>query len=87
ADLMGTEEDIELTEMTTQEAGYSDMGKVDWTGERGTKRDVDRFKFNPNRIRALRTGEFVVYRTAEDVQEPPRVVYIRKPNLEKQYAK
>lgn len=87
ADLMGTEEDIELTEMTTQEAGYSDMGKVDWTGERGTKRDVDRFKFNPNRIRALRTGEFVVYRTAEDVQEPPRVVYIRKPNLEKQHAK
>ncbi|NBA54939.1 TraM recognition domain-containing protein [Enterococcus hirae] len=81
ADLMGTEEDIELTEMITQEAGYSDMDKVDWTGEKGTKREVDRFKFNPNRIRALRKGEFVVYRTAEDVHEPPRVVYIRKANL------
>lgn len=79
AETFGTYSDIEVTEMTEQETGYSDAGKTDWTGGRGTKRDVERFKFNPNRIKALRRGEFVVYRTAMEVQEAPRVVYVRNP--------
>lgn len=79
AETFGTYSDIDVTEMTEQEAGYSDAGKTDWTGGRGTKRNVDRFKFNPNRIRDLRKGEFVIYRTAKDFHEAPRVVYIRKP--------
>lgn len=79
AETFGTYSDIDVTEMTEQEAGYSDAGKTDWTGGRGTKRNVDRFKFNPNRIRDLRKGEFVVYRTAAEVHEYPRTVYIRKP--------
>lgn len=81
AETFGTYSDIEVTEMTEQESGYSDAGKTDWTGGRGTKRNVDRFKFNPNRIRELRVGEFVVYRTAKDVHEGPRAVYVRKPSL------
>ncbi|HGF8086421.1 TPA: hypothetical protein QFF51_002199 [Enterococcus faecium] len=36
---------------------------------------------NPNRLRDLRQGEFVVYRTALNVREIPRVVYIRKPKV------
>lgn len=83
AETFGTYSDIDVTEMTEQEAGYSDAGKTDWTGGRGTKRNVDRFKFNPNRIRDLRQGEFVVYRTAKEVHEAPRAVYIRKPSEKK----
>ena len=63
--------------MIEQEEGYSDVGKADWTGERGTKRNVDRFKINPNAIKALRTGEFIVSRTAKNVDEPPQTVYVR----------
>lgn len=74
---MGTYEDIEVTSMIEQEEGYSDVGKADWTGERGTKRNVDRFKINPNAIKALRTGEFIVSRTAKNVDEPPQTVYVR----------
>lgn len=74
---IGTFEDIEVTSMIEQEEGYSDVGKADWTGERGTKREVDRFKVNPNVLKGLRTGEFVVYRTAQNVDEPPQKVYVR----------
>ena len=74
---IGTYEDIEVTSMIEQEDGYSDVGKADWTGERGTKRNVDRFKVNPNALKALRTGEFIVYRTAMDVDIPPQKVYVR----------
>lgn len=74
---IGTYEDIEITNMTEQEAGYSDLDKTDWTGGRGTKHNVDKFKINPNRIKALRTGEFVVHRTAQNIDVPPQVVYVR----------
>lgn len=74
---IGTYEDIEVTSMIEQEDGYSDVGKADWTVERGTKRNVDRFKVNPNALKALRTGEFIVYRTAMDVDIPPQKVYVR----------
>ncbi|MFX4056658.1 hypothetical protein ACMUML_13745, partial [Enterococcus faecalis] len=52
-------------------------GKSDWSGDRGTKRNVDRFKVNPNVIKSLRTGEFIIYRTAENVNVPPQKVYVR----------
>lgn len=79
AEMLGTYSDIDVTEVTEQEEGYADFGKTDWIGSKGTKRNVDRFKFHPNRIRELRTGEFVVYRTAKNVHEAPRAVYIRNP--------
>ena len=79
--VMGTYNDIDVTDVVTQEAGFSDASKLSWEGDKGTKRQVDRFKINPNRIRDLRQGEFVVYRTALNVREIPRVVYIRKPKV------
>lgn len=79
AEMLGTYADIDITEVTEQEEGYADFGKTDWTRGKGTKRNVDRFKFHPNRIRELRTGEFVVYRTAKNVHEAPRAVYVRNP--------
>ncbi|EMF0385565.1 TraM recognition domain-containing protein [Enterococcus hirae] len=79
--VMGTYSDIDVTDVVTQEAGFSDASKLSWEGDKGTKRQVDRFKINPNRIRDLRQGEFVVYRTALNVREIPRVVYIRKPKV------
>ncbi|HHO7867395.1 TPA: type VI secretion protein, partial [Enterococcus faecalis] len=68
---------IDVTSVTEQEDGYSDVGKSDWSGDRGTKRNVDRFKISPNKIKELRTGEFIIYRTAENVNLPPQKVYVR----------
>lgn len=79
--VMGTYSDIDVTDVVTQEAGFSDASKLSWEGDKGTKRQVERFKINLNRIRGLRQGEFVVYRTALNVREIPRVVYIRKPKI------
>lgn len=74
---IGTYEDIELTTMTEQEDGYSDVGKIDWSGQRGTKRNVNKFKISPDRIKELRKGEFIVHRTATDEDIPPQMVYVR----------
>ncbi|OTO02247.1 TraM recognition domain-containing protein [Enterococcus sp. 5B3_DIV0040] len=74
---IGTYEDIELTTMIEQEEGYSDVGRADWTGQRGTKRNVNKFKISPDRIKGLRTGEFIVYRTAKESDVPPQLVYVR----------
>ena len=74
---IGTYEDIELTTMTEQEDGYSDVGKIDWAGQRGTKRNVNKFKISPDRIKELRKGEFIVHRTATDEDIPPQMVYVR----------
>lgn len=79
SETLGTYADIDVTDVVTQEEGFADVGNMDWKGEKGTKRKVDRFKFHPNRIRDLRRGEFVVYRTAKDIHEPPRAVYFRNP--------
>ncbi|HJE18407.1 type IV secretory system conjugative DNA transfer family protein [Enterococcus gallinarum] len=77
SNMIGTYEDIELTTMTEQEEGYSDVGKIDWAGQRGTKRNVNKFKISPDRIKELRKGEFIVHRTATDEDIPPQMVYVR----------
>lgn len=74
---MGTYQDIELTSVVQQEAGYSDVGKSDWTGEKGTKRNVDRFIVHPNKIRKLKQGEYIVERKASSKEIPTQSVYIR----------
>lgn len=79
SETFGTYQDIEVTDVVNQEEGYSDVGNVSWQGEKGTRRDVDRFNFHPNRFRKLRQGEFAVYRTAKNVHEVPRAVYMRNP--------
>lgn len=76
--LFGSYEDIDVTEMTTQEDGYSDVNKTDWVGERGTKRDVNRFIVEPDTIKGLRKGEYIIYRKGDDNREPIRKVFIRK---------
>lgn len=76
AKLFGTYDDIEVTNMLEQ--GYADAGKMDWVGGRGTGREIDPFHVNPNTIRGLRKGEFIVYRTAAEVRTPIRKVYFRK---------
>lgn len=77
SNMIGTYEDIELTTMTEQEEGYSDVGKIDWAGQRGTKRNVNKFKISPDRIKELRKGEFIVHRTTTDEDIPPQMVYVR----------
>ncbi|MGG5373366.1 type IV secretory system conjugative DNA transfer family protein [Enterococcus sp. AZ196] len=79
SETFGTYQDIEVTDVVNQEEGYSDAGNISWQGEKGTRRDVDRFNFHPNRFRNLRQGEFAVYRTALNVHEVPRAVYMRNP--------
>lgn len=74
---LGTYQDIEVTSMVEQEDGFSDVGKADWIGERGTQRNVDRFKISPNRFKELRTGEFIIHRSAENVHVPPQLIYVR----------
>ncbi|MFS7238700.1 helicase HerA-like domain-containing protein [Carnobacterium divergens] len=77
--LFGSYDDIEITSVTQQEAGFSDVNKTDWTGEKGTKRDVENFIVHPNMIKELRTGEFYILRKGNNTHEPIRKVYMRKP--------
>lgn len=77
--LFGTYEDIEVTSMIEQQEGFSDVNKTDWVAERGTKRNVDKFKIHPDTIKALRKSEFVIGRKANDVREKECIVYARKP--------
>ena len=53
SELFGSYDDIEITSVTQQEAGFSDVNKTDWTGEKGTKRDVENFIVHPNNIKEL----------------------------------
>ncbi|EPE2272446.1 hypothetical protein ACSG6T_000259 [Enterococcus faecalis] len=78
AKLAGTYEDIEKTSMIEQQAGLYDIGKKDFLAQRGTVRDVERYYLDPKRIRALRKGEYYVYRKADSINERPKVVYMRK---------
>lgn len=77
--LFGSYDDIEITSVTQQEIGFSDVNKTDWTGEKGTKRDVENFIVHPNNIKELRTGEFYILRKGNNTHEPIRKVYMRKP--------
>ena len=79
SELFGSYDDIEITSVTQQEAGFSDVNKTDWTGEKGTKRDVENFIVHPNNIKELRTGEFYILRKGNNTHEPIRKVYMRKP--------
>lgn len=77
--LIGTFTDIEVTEVTEQESGYSSFNRSSWTGEKGTKRNVSVFKIHPDTIKELKKGEFVLYRKASQAYTEPSKVYVRKP--------
>lgn len=76
---IGTYADIETTQMTQQEHGYSDVEKTDWIGERGTVREVHSFVIHPDDLRDIRQGEFVVYRKAKSIREQAKRVYAANP--------
>ncbi|WP_159458339.1 type IV secretory system conjugative DNA transfer family protein [Listeria sp. ILCC797] len=78
AKLIGTYQDVDVTEVTTQEEGYSSLNRINWTGDKGTKRDVRNFKVEPDKIKELKQGEFILYRKASDEYEEPRKIYARK---------
>jgi len=73
----GTYKDIDVTTVTQRRKGR--LKRVDFTGDQGTIRRVDKFKVNPNVIRGLRTGEFVFARKASLESIDPNVVYVRNP--------
>ncbi|EGP5708889.1 type VI secretion protein [Enterococcus faecium] len=77
AELFGTYQDIDITEMTEQADGFNNLNKTSWTGERGTKRQVNKFIVPPDEIKDLRTGEFYFLRKGANVHEPVRKVYVR----------
>lgn len=79
ASLIGTYKDIELTTVTEQEQGYSDVERSDWSGSRGTKRNVRNLIIHPDTIKDLRTGEFIVYRKANNIREQARRLYANNP--------
>lgn len=75
----GSYDDIEITSVTQQEDGFSDLNKTDWVGDKGTQREVENYTIHPNTIKGLRTGEFIIGRKANNVHEQIRKVYMRKP--------
>ncbi|MBO0431278.1 TraM recognition domain-containing protein [Enterococcus sp. DIV0660C] len=79
AEIFGTYRDLELTEMIEQADGFNNLNRTSWSGERGTKRMVDKFNIHPNDLKSLRTGEFYFYRKGQNSHEPIRKVYVRNP--------
>jgi len=77
ANNFGTYKDIDVTTVTQRRKGR--LKRIDFTGDQGTIRHVDKFKINPNVIRGLRTGEFVFARKASLESIDPNVVYVRNP--------
>lgn len=77
--LIGTYTDVDMTEVVEQEAGYGKTNRINWTGEKGSKRNVSVFKIHPDTIKELRTSEFILYRKASANYVEPRKIYVRKP--------
>lgn len=77
--LVGTFKDTELTEVIQQEAGFGNANRINWSGDKGSKREVSSFKIHPDTIKELKKGEFVFYRKASEEYEEPHTVYVRKP--------
>lgn len=84
ANVVGTYRDIELTTMTEQEQGYSDAGRSDWSGSRGTQRGVRNFVFHPDDLRDMRQGEFMMFRKSNNLREQARRIYANNPANRKQ---
>jgi len=77
ANNFGTYKDTDVTTVTERQKGR--LKRLDLTGDKGTIRNVDKYKIHPNKIRNLRTGEFVFARKASNEVPEPEVVYVRNP--------
>lgn len=76
-DNIGTYKDVDLT--TTTEKQDNPMNSIEYRQKAGTVRNVDKYKINPDEIRALRQGKFVIHRKATSEEISPDFVYARYP--------
>lgn len=77
ANTLGTFKDVDLTIQTEKQSGR--MQRVDMKAEKGTMRNVNKFKVSPDEIRDLRKGQFIISRKAADDLVKPEIVYVRHP--------
>ncbi|MYL43902.1 TraM recognition domain-containing protein [Virgibacillus salexigens] len=77
ANTIGNDKDVDLTTVT--EGKSSPYGRIERKADQGTVRRVQKYKIAPDDIRALRTGQFVIYRKASGDIVEPEVVYVRHP--------
>jgi len=77
ANTFGTYKDIDVTTVTEKQEGS--FRRIDRKGDKGTVRHVQKYKITPDEIRALRTGQFIIFRKASEEDTEPEVVYVRHP--------
>lgn len=80
ANTLGTYKDIDATIVTERQAGR--LKRVDLQAEKGTIRQVQKYKIAPDEIRDLRQGMFVIHRKAAKENHEPTIVYARNPLLD-----
>jgi len=78
ANNLGTFKDIDLT-VTTDKRDSVLMERVDLKADKGTVRNVQKYKISPDEIRALRQGQFIFSRKAAKEEVKPEIVYVRHP--------
>lgn len=78
ANNLGTFKDVDLTVTTDKRDSFS-MERVDLKADRGTARNVQKYKISPDEIRALRQGQFIFSRKAAKEEVEPEIVYVRNP--------
>jgi type IV secretory pathway TraG/TraD family ATPase VirD4 len=77
ANTLGTFKDVDLTIQTEQQSGR--MQRVDMKSDKGTVRNVQKFKVSPDEIRDLRQGQFIIARKASKDVVKPEIIYVRHP--------
>lgn len=76
--IFGTYKDQEITNMT--ELGTkSKLKRKEEKGDRGTARAVQKYSIEPQQLRHLSVGQFVLQRKSKGLEEEPKVVYARNP--------
>lgn len=76
--MLGTYKDKELTHVT-EKSDRSFINRIDKTEDRGTVRTVDRFNIDPNVLRSLGQGEFVIHSKASKEKREPMQFFARYP--------
>ncbi|QHZ54179.1 TraM recognition domain-containing protein [Paenibacillus larvae] len=80
ANTLGTYKDIDLTIQTERQEGRLD--RQDLKGDKGTTRQVQKYKVAPDDIRDLRQGSFVIHRKAAGDKIQPAIIYARNPLID-----
>lgn len=77
ANTLGTYKDVDTTIVTERKQGR--LKRLDLTGDKGTIRQVQKYKIPPDAIRAIKTGQFIFSRKASKEIVEPEIVYVRHP--------